>query len=92
MAQLGLTSARLLRRVRACERCVKRSCGAWERVWCVISGTATLDGAWGRVQSSMAARLPRVCRLAQDDLNGTFKNVIGAIFAAVMQRAVVCAV
>ena len=31
-------------------------------------------------------------RSAMDDLSGTFKNEIGAIFAAVMQRAVVCAV
>ena len=34
----------------------------------------------------------QVCRSAQDDLYGTFKNVIGAIFTAVMQRAVFCAV
>ena len=32
-----------------------------------------------------------MCRSAQDDLSGTFKNEIGAIFAAVMQGAVVCA-
>ena len=31
-----------------------------------------------------------MCRSAQDDLSGTFKNEIGAIFAAVMRRAVVC--
>ena len=62
------------------------------RVWCVISVAAALSGAWGRVRSPMAARLPRFCRSAQDDLSGTFKNEIGAIFAAVMQRAVVCAV
>ena len=40
----------------------------------------------------MASRLPRVRRSAQDDLSGTFKNVIEAIFVAVMQKAVVCAV
>ena len=45
-----------------------------------------------RVQSPMATRLPRVCRSALDDLSGTFKIVIGAIIAAAMQRAVVCAV
>ena len=44
------------------------------------------------VQSPMAARIPRMCRSALDDLSGTFKNEIGAIFAAVMQRALVCAV
>ena len=45
-----------------------------------------------RVQSSTASRLSRVCRSVQDNLCGTFKTVIRAIFAAVMQRAVVCAV
>ena len=44
------------------------------------------------LQSPMASRLPRVCKSAQDDLSGTFTNVIGAIFAAVMQRVVVCVV
>ena len=33
-----------------------------------------------------------MCRSAQDDLSGTFAIVIGAIFVAVMQMAVVCAV
>ena len=68
------------------------SYGAWERVGHVISGTETLNGAWRRMLSTMASRLPRVCRLAQDNLSGTFTNVIGAIFAAAMQRAVVFAV
>ena len=62
------------------------------RVGRMISGTEPLDGAWGHVQSPMASRLPRLCRSTQDDLSGTFTNVMGAIFAAVMQRAVVCAV
>ena len=52
----------------------------------------SLRGAWGRVRSPMAVRYPRMCRSALDDLSGTFKSEIGAIFAAVMQRAVVCAV
>ena len=73
-------------------RRVQGNCGAWWRVWRVISVAAALSGAWGRVRSPMVARLPRMCRSAQDDLSGTFKNEIGAIFAAVMQRAVVCAV
>ena len=63
--------------MRACE-------GAW---WRVISDAAALSGAWGRVRSPMAARLPRVCRSAQDDLSGTLKNVIGAILAAMMQKS-----
>ena len=79
-------------RVEARERRVQENCGAWWRVWHMISVTAALNGAWGRVQSPMAAGLPRVCRSLQDDLSGTFKNEIGAIFAAVMQRAVVYAV
>ena len=58
----------------------------------VIIYTETLSGAWGRVQSPTGSRLSRVCRLAQDDLCGTFKIVIGAMFVAVMQTAVVCAV
>ena len=42
-----------------------------------------------RVQSSMVLRVPQVCRSAQDNLRGTFTNVIGAIFATVMQMAMV---
>ena len=62
------------------------------RVGHVIRGTEPLSSAWGRVQSPTASRLSRLCRSAEDDLCGTFKTVIGAIFAAMMQRAVVCAV
>ena len=62
------------------------------RVGRMISETEPLNSAWGRMQFSMASRLPRVCRSAQDDLSGTFTNIIRAMFAAVMQRAVVCAV
>ena len=58
----------------------------------MIRGIEPLRGTWGRVQSSTASMLSRLCRSAQDDLCGTFKTLIGAIFAAVMQRAVVCAV
>ena len=43
-----------------------------------------LSGAWGRVRFPMASRLPRVCRSAQDDLSGTYRKLIGAIFVAVM--------
>lgn len=64
---------------------------AW-RVAARGGAAESLSGAWGRVRSSMAARYPRMCRSVLDDLSGTFKNEIGAIFAAVMQRAVVCAV
>ena len=53
---------------------------------------AVCGGAWRCVRSPMATRYPRMCRSALDDFNGTFKNEIGAIFATVMQRAVVCAV
>ena len=44
------------------------------------------------MRSPMAVRLPPTCRLAQDDLNDTCRNVIEAIFTAVMTRTVVCAV
>ena len=81
-----------MRCVEAHEWRMNESYSAWECMWHVSSRIAILNGAWRCVQSLMASRLPRVCRLAQDDLSGTFKNVIGAIFAAVIQRAVVCAV
>ena len=57
----------------------------------VSYGTKPLRAAWGRMQSPMESRLPRMCRLGQDDLSGTFTNVIRAIFATAMQRAVVYA-
>ena len=66
--------------------------GAWRHVEARGGTVESLSGAWGRVRSPMAARYPRMCRSALDDLNGTFKSEIGAIFAAVMQRAVICAV
>ena len=62
---------------------------AWRRM---INIAESLSGAWGRVRSLMAARVPRMCRSTLNDLSGTFKNEIGAIFTAVMQRAMVCAV
>ena len=64
----------------------------WHRVEVRGGAAESLSGAWGRVRSPMEARYPRMCRSALDDLSGTFKNEIGAIFAAVMQRAVVCVV
>ena len=81
---------------------VERVDGAWRRVGArdlksrrvgrVINRTETLGGAWGRVRSPTALWLSRFCRLAHDHLCGTFKNVIWAMFVAVMQTAVVCAV
>ena len=56
----------------------------YRRHMCVVQGCST------RVRYKCAVQV--LCRSALDDLNGTFKNEIGAIFAAVMQRAVVCAV
>ena len=44
------------------------------------------------MQSPMTARFPPTSRLEQDDLSDTCRNVIGAIFTAMMTRAVVCAV
>ncbi|KAK4581887.1 hypothetical protein RGQ29_025158 [Quercus rubra] len=53
----------------------------------MINRTETLSNAWGRVWSPTALWFSRVCRLAQSNLCGTFKTVIGAMFVAVMQSA-----
>ena len=66
--------------------------GAWQRVERVINPTETLSGAWWRVRSPTTLGLSRFCRSAQDDLYGSFKTVIGAMFVAVMRATVVCAV
>ena len=66
--------------------------GVWWRVERVINPTETLSGAWGRVRSPMTLNLSRFCRSARDDLCGSFKTAIGAMFVAVMRAAVVCAV
>ena len=86
------------RRMRACERRVgvrerkpKCAVASGRHVGHVISRTEHLNCAWGHVQSSMASRIPQVCRSTQDDLSGTFTNVIEAIFVVVIQMAVVCA-
>ena len=55
-------------------------------------GAEYLGGVLGRVLSPMVARLPPACRSAQNDLSDTCRNVIGAIFMAIMTCAVVCAV
>ena len=64
--------------------------GTWRRVEACGGATESLSSTWGRVRSPMAVRYPRMCRSALDDLSGTFKSEIGAIFAVVMQKAVVC--
>ena len=79
-------------RVGACERKPRCAVARGRRMGRVISRTEPLNGAWGRMQSLMVSRLPQMCRSVQDDLIDTFTNVIGAIFAAVMQRAVVYAI
>ena len=65
--------------------------GVWQRVERVINRTETLSDAWGRVRSPTTLRLSQFCRSTQDDLCGSFKTVIGAMFVAVMRAAVVCA-
>ena len=65
-------------------RCVEGPSGAWRRVECVINPTETLSGAWGRMQSLMTLNLSQFCRSTRDDLCGSFKTVIGAMFVAVM--------
>ena len=66
------------------------ACGWY--MWHVSCGIEPLSGVWRCVQSPMESRLPLMCRSGQDNLNGIFTNVIRAIFAVVMQRAVACAV
>ena len=66
--------------------------GSWRRVECVINRIETFSSAWGRVRSLMTFNVSRFCRSAQDDLCGSFKTAIGAMFVAVMRAAVVCAV
>ena len=51
-----------------------------------------VKGAWGADKRNRAFEQRMAACAVSDDLCGTFKTVIGAIFAAVMQRAVVCAV
>ena len=80
------------KKVEARERKPRCAAAHGRHVVRVISGIEPLNGAWRCVQSSTALRLSRLCRSAQDDLCGTFTTVIGAIFAAVMQRVVVCVV
>ena len=83
------------RRVEACERepkCAATRGGAWGAWSAKQSLWVARGGVWGCMQSPTASRLSRVCRLVQDDLCGTFKTVIRAIFVTVMQKAVVCAV
>ena len=73
-------------------RCVEDPGGAWQHVKRVINRTETLSGAWGRVRALTVLRLSQFCRSVQDDLCGSFKTVIEAMFVVVMRVAVVCAV
>ena len=73
-------------------RRVKARGGSWRRMERVINRSETFSGAWGRVRSPMMLNLPRFCRSARDDLCGSFKTAIGAMFVTVMRAAVVCAV
>ena len=78
-----------------CVECV----GARDDAWAEETARGARDQPYrnferrvGRVRSPTASRLSQICRSAQDDLCGTFKIVIGAMFAAVMQTVVVCVV
>ena len=64
----------------------------WRHVERVINRTETLSDAWGHVRSPTTLRLSRFCRSARDDLCGSFKTAIGAMFVAVMRAVVVYAV
>ena len=65
---------------------------AWRRVERVINRSETFSGAWGHVRSPMTLNLSQFCRSARDDLCGSFKTAIRAMFVMVMRVAVVCAV
>ena len=71
----------------------KQACGY---AWRVLAARGTRDQPYRnferRVRSPMTLNLSRFCRSARDDLCGSFKTVIGAMFVAVMRAAVVCAV
>ena len=84
-------SRRKLARGGAWRRVTARG-GAWQLVERVINRTETLSGAWGRMRSPTVLRLSQFCRSVQDDLCGSFKTVIEAMFVVVMRVAVVCAV
>ena len=79
--------------------------GAWRRVtasdgaWQSLEARGARDQPYrnferrvGGVRSLTALRLSWFCRSVQDDLCGSFKTIIGAMFVAVIQTAVVCAV
>ena len=44
------------------------------------------------MRSALTTRLSPTSRSVQDNLSDTSRNVIGAIFVAMMRRAVICAV
>ena len=58
--------------------------GSWRRVERVINPTETFSDAWGRVRSPMTLNLSQFYRSARDDLCGSFKTTIGAMFVVVM--------
>ena len=78
--------------MKACGSTIEMDGGAWRHVRGVAFDTDYCGCACGRVRTSLAVGLPRLSRLAKDDLSGTCRKLIGAIFKAVMRKAVVFAV
>ena len=66
--------------------------GVWQCMGRMSCDVEPLSNAWRHVRSLMASRLPQVHKSAQDDLSGTYRKLIEAIFIAVMQKAMVFAV
>ena len=54
----------------------------WHCVEAHGGAVESLSGTWGRMRSPMAVRVPRMSRSALDDLSGTVKIEIGAIYCS----------
>ena len=52
--------------------------------WSAWGHVQNVGGAWRRVVAPMMARFPRDRRSAEDNLSGTYENIIGARITAVM--------
>ena len=62
---------------------------AWSRVRHVTFDVDYFGSVCGRVRTLLATGLPQVNRSTQDDLNGTCRKLIRAMFAAMIRRVVV---
>ena len=79
---LGLTSAREDLARGGVWRRVTEPCSAWRRVERVSFCTEYFGSTWVHMVAPMVVRFPRKGRLAEEDLSGTCKNIIGARITA----------